>query len=107
MIGRINKIMTEEGLSKADAGKVQDLMKRFDQVLAIMEPSSQAQHDKLGEIEELVRQRQRARAEKNWAEADRCRDALERDYNIILEDRAEGTAVVDKDTGKMVMDMIQ
>ena len=41
-------------------------------------------------IEELIRQRDRARVEKNWQEADRIRDALGRE-SIVLEDTAKGT----------------
>ena len=41
-------------------------------------------------IEELIRQRDRARFEKNWQETDRIRDALGRD-GIVLEDTAKGT----------------
>jgi len=43
------------------------------------------------EIETMIAQRIAARAEKNWAEADRIRDALE-SQGIILEDGAAGTS---------------
>lgn len=42
------------------------------------------------EIETLIQQRLDARAEKNWAEADRIRDEL-KDKGIVLEDGAGGT----------------
>ncbi len=42
------------------------------------------------EIEDLIAQRNAARASKNWAEADRIRDAL-KEKDITLEDGAEGT----------------
>jgi cysteinyl-tRNA synthetase len=42
------------------------------------------------EIESMIRQRIQARADKNWAEADRIRDALDNE-GIILEDGANGT----------------
>ncbi len=41
------------------------------------------------EVEELITARQNARKEKNWAEADRIRDAL-KDMGIILEDTPQG-----------------
>ena len=41
-------------------------------------------------IEELIRQRDRARFEKNWQEADRIRDALGLE-GIVLEDTTKGT----------------
>jgi cysteinyl-tRNA synthetase len=42
------------------------------------------------EIESLIQQRLDARAEKNWAEADRIRDLLQ-EQGIVLEDSAGGT----------------
>ena len=42
------------------------------------------------EIEALVNQRQEARAQKNWAEADRLRDLLLSQYNVVLEDTPTG-----------------
>ena len=42
------------------------------------------------EIEELIKERNSARAEKNWARADEIRDEL-CDKGILLEDKAEGT----------------
>lgn len=41
------------------------------------------------EIEELIEKRQQARAEKNWAEADRIRDDL-KERGIVLEDTPQG-----------------
>lgn len=42
------------------------------------------------EIEELIKERNSARAEKNWARADEIRDELS-DKGIVLEDKAQGT----------------
>lgn len=42
------------------------------------------------EVEKLIAQREQARAEKNWAEADRLRDQL-KSMNVVLEDGAGGT----------------
>ncbi len=42
------------------------------------------------QIEELINERNSARAEKNWARADEIRDELS-DKGILLEDKAEGT----------------
>jgi cysteinyl-tRNA synthetase len=107
MIGRVNKLMPEEGLSPADAQRIKGLMARFGEVLGVMEPSAPKGGAQLEQIEKLVRQRQRARAQKDWAKADRCRDKLLQDHGIILEDRAEGTAVLDKESGKMLMDVVK
>ncbi len=106
MIGWVNKIMAEKGISKTDAERIKELMARIDQILGILEPVTAIDPAKLAEIEKLVRQRQQARAEKNWAEADRCREVLDRDHGVVLEDRAEGTAVLDKESGKMLLDVV-
>ena len=45
----------------------------------------------VAEIEDLVTARNTARAEKNFAEADRVRDRLLADYNVVLEDGPQGT----------------
>ena len=42
------------------------------------------------EIEQLIMQRNQARADKNWAESDRIRDILAKE-NIVLRDGADGT----------------
>jgi cysteinyl-tRNA synthetase len=107
MIGRVNKLMAGEGLSTADAQKVKALMARFDEILGIMEPSGERDSAKLVEIEKLVRQRQRARAERNWTEADRYRDVLSKEHGVILEVPSEGTAVLDEESGKMLMDVVK
>ena len=42
-----------------------------------------------GEVEDLIRQRQKAREDKNWALADRIRDDL-KEQGIVLEDTPQG-----------------
>jgi len=107
MIGRVNKLMEGDGLSPADALKVKKLLARFDEVLGVLAPSSKRDKAELEEIEKLVRQRQRARAERNWAEADRCRDVLSKEYGVILEDRPQGTVVLDQESDTMLMDIVR
>lgn len=45
----------------------------------------------VAKIEALINARNKARHEKNWAEADRVRDELQK-LSVVLEDSAEGTA---------------
>jgi cysteinyl-tRNA synthetase len=107
MIGRVNKVMAREAISQADSQRIRALMARLDQVLGIVEPAAKRELSKLEEIRILVRRRQGARAQRNWADADLCRDRLIQDYGVILEDRSEGTVVIDRETGKMVMDVVR
>jgi len=43
------------------------------------------------EIDELIKRRNQARADKDWAEADRVRDTLQH-HHVVLEDGADGTS---------------
>lgn len=52
-------------------------------------PAHQTQVDPV-HVEALIKARQEARAQRNWAEADRLRDELSA-LNVVLEDGAEGT----------------
>jgi cysteinyl-tRNA synthetase len=57
------------------ADAVLDLLKKFDSVLGVLEKDE----DESGpdaEVEALLEERSKARAEKNWAESDRIRDLL-------------------------------
>ncbi|HSW93853.1 MAG TPA: cysteine--tRNA ligase [Gammaproteobacteria bacterium] len=73
------------------------LLKKLGGVLGILQdnPDSffQGGNDQLdvAKIESLILARNEARAEKNWAEADRIRKALS-DMSIVLEDGASGTS---------------
>lgn len=67
------------------------LIAEFDKVLSLSllkETESVASEDD-EEIEQLVKQRTQARAERNWALADQIRDELKA-RNIIIEDTPDG-----------------
>lgn len=55
-----------------------------------LQSSVQAGDDNVAEIEALIKQRNEARASKNWALADQARDRLN-ELDIVLEDSSEGT----------------
>lgn len=55
-----------------------------------LQSSTQADDSEVAEIEALIKQRNEARATKNWAQADQARDRLNA-LGIVLEDGAEGT----------------
>lgn len=73
--------------SKALAQACEDLLLELSDVLGI--PFSAPEDELDSEIEALIEARQTARKEKNWAEADRIRDAL-KEKGIILEDTPQG-----------------
>ncbi len=73
--------------------QLMDLLVKFDQVLGFdLEYYEPKEEELPEEILELVRQRDEARQNKNWAESDRLRDMLmEKGY--IVKDTKEGTEV--------------
>ncbi len=73
--------------------QLMDLLVKFDQVLGFdLEHYEPKEEELPEEILELVRQRDEARQNKNWAESDRFRDMLmEKGY--IVKDTKEGTEV--------------
>ena len=83
----INKLIKGGKLGKNGAMDALELMKKFDTVLGIL---SFGEEKISNEIEKLINERENARKAKDWAGADRIRDALEK-KGIILEDTKQGT----------------
>jgi len=65
-----------------------EFLHRADEVLGVIRWEEAAEGD--AEIQSLVDARDQARADKNWAEADRLRDELQA-LGIVTEDGADGT----------------
>ena len=63
-------------------------LRRADEVLGVIRWEESAEED--AEVQALVDARDQARADKNWAEADRLRDELQA-LGIVTEDGADGT----------------
>ena len=84
----------EEGLAEGDRQRVADALADVDRVLGVLDPAewkeAREETGDTAEVEELVAARERARAEKDWAEADRIRDELA-ERGIVLEDTPSGT----------------
>lgn len=77
----------------AKSKKLQNLLLKFDEVLGLDLKNYQKEENVLPEeIAELVKERNEARVNKNWAESDRIRDILiEKGYTV--KDSKEGTIV--------------
>ena len=77
----------------AKSKKLQNLLLKFDEVLGLDLKNYQKEENVLPEeIAELVKERNEARTNKNWAESDRIRDILiEKGYTV--KDSKEGTIV--------------
>lgn len=89
----INKLKAE---NQMEANKLASRLKQLAAVLGLLEQEAEtflqgdADNDEVAKIEALIKQRNDARAAKDWAAADAARDALKA-MNIILEDGANGT----------------
>jgi len=83
-MNQINKIT----ISKKEAKEVISSMKKFDKVLGVMD--FEAKHDISEDIEVLIKEREQARKDKDWAKADEIRDELKA-KGIELIDSKEGT----------------
>ena len=72
------------------------LLKEFGEMLGLLQRDPEAflkggvGDDNDAEIDQLIAERNQARADKNWAESDRIRDELQ-SRGIVLEDGAGGT----------------
>ncbi|VEI78177.1 Cysteine--tRNA ligase [Mannheimia haemolytica] len=89
----LNKLKTED-MAKANSLAVR--LKELAGVLGLLEQDpdaflkGDANDDEAAEIEALIKQRNEAKASKNWAVADEVRDKLKA-MNIVLEDTPNGT----------------
>ncbi|MDP0343257.1 cysteine--tRNA ligase [Glaesserella parasuis] len=89
----VNKLKAE---NQAEANKLAARLKQLAGVLGLLEQDPEtflqgdANNDEVAEIEALIKQRNEARASKNWAVADEARNKLTA-MGIVLEDGANGT----------------
>ncbi|MCT8761430.1 cysteine--tRNA ligase [Glaesserella parasuis] len=89
----INKLKAE---NQEEANKLAARLKQLAGVLGLLEQDPEtflqgdANNDEVAEIEALIKQRNEARASKNWAVADEARNKLTA-MGIVLEDGANGT----------------
>ena len=84
MVREVNKLE----LSAADGRRALDMLARFDQVMGVLGEDTEEALD--AEVDELIKKREQARVEKNFAEADSIRDRLKA-WGILLEDLPGGT----------------
>ena len=86
----VNGIFTElddDRLVYCEAGEALDALKKIDSVLGVLDYESVDINE---EIKNLIKTRNEARSNKNWAAADKARDTLDA-MGILLEDTPDGT----------------
>ncbi len=95
MAREINRLKVK-GSDMAAANALGAKLKQLADVLGLLKQTPEAffrgegNQDEVAEIEALIAQRNRARAEKDWPAADKARDALNA-LGVVLEDCADGT----------------
>ncbi|MBQ6569251.1 MAG: cysteine--tRNA ligase [Clostridia bacterium] len=87
LVREINTTVITEKASKTTAEYALKIFNELVDVFGLLYVKADDSID--AEVESLIAQRQAARAEKNWAEADRIRDLL-KEMNIVLEDTPQG-----------------
>ena len=96
-VKEVNVAVEEGRLGAGDDERVFAALADVDRVLGVLDPSEWSEVDRAaeggladGELDELVRRREQARADRDWAEADRLRDELAA-AGVVLEDTPQGT----------------
>ena len=87
LVKDVNTHIISKPVSKAVCEKAAQIFDELCSVLGLL--YNRKSNDIDEDIERLIEQRQQARADKNWAEADRIRDEL-KERGIILKDTPQG-----------------
>lgn len=88
LVKNVNKFMEKGQISESNAKELISLLRQFDKMLGVLEGEEEKN---IGEkMQNLIFQREQARADKNWELADKIRKGLEKE-GIILEDTPDGT----------------
>jgi len=90
LVKEVNTLIDQGGLSRGGAERVKGLMLDFDKILGVLGDFWKREDVELSKgIKELIRQREEARARKDWKTADSIREKL-LERGILLVDTPEG-----------------
>lgn len=90
LVHEVNVLIDDKKVSKAQAGKVIDFLKRIDQALGIMFTKDKVQVPQ--EILDALKKREQARKDKDWALSDELRDYIQ-GQGFAIEDTPGGAKV--------------
>jgi cysteinyl-tRNA synthetase len=85
----VNKQIDSGKFGEGNAKQVLDLLKELDQFLKVFKFEKETQEISK-ELEDLIKQREKFRAEKKWDESDKIRDELAK-QGILIDDTPDGT----------------
>ena len=85
-VNEINSLVADKKLSKAQSEKCLELIKKFNEVLGVIEEKSE---EISKEAKQLIKDREEARKAKDWDTSDKIRDKLE-EMGVIVMDTPEG-----------------
>ncbi len=87
LMREVNSALVSGDLDAANVAEVNEFINRADSVLGYISHKKEELDE---DIDALIKERETARAEKNWGRADEIRDQLT-EMGIIIEDTSEGT----------------
>jgi cysteinyl-tRNA synthetase len=88
MIREVNALCDQGKIGIREAEDVLDFLAKIDAVLGVL-PLRDEEEEIPAELEEALQRREKARAEKNWKEADACRDMIHK-AGYLIEDTPTG-----------------
>lgn len=88
MVREVNTLCDQEKIGISEAEDVLDFLQKIDQVLGVL-PLEKQQEIIPHELEEALKQREKARAEKNWKLSDSCRELIH-SRGYLIEDTPHG-----------------
>jgi cysteinyl-tRNA synthetase len=95
-LSKMHTLITETNkfpeLGKADANAILASLMEFDKILGLNFEEHMKKQEISNEIRELIEKRNKLRNEKKFAESDKIRKKLKEDYNVEIEDNAQGTS---------------
>ena len=90
LVREVNNYREDNQLKKRDAEKIKEFVEKADQILDVLEPAEEEKDELSEEEKQMIKEREKARENKNWEKADKIRDELQ-DRGIIIQDSPEGT----------------
>ncbi len=91
LIKEVNTRKAEGKLNTNEAKHILEIMLEFDKIIGIKMDNYIIKEELSEEVSKLIKERDEARAKKDFKRADEIRSILNTKYNIIIEDTKEGT----------------